>query len=142
MSAICSSYSTLNIFHKWHCNKWGIWFFSYCDGKVQRTETKDPITGAEIGSWKCKFRRVHSVCSNFTHMLNQQLSTFSTDSFSLMFHIWICRNFEKEFTAELQSLAPILSNGSRAEPYLTHLAQLILGVGKDQWVADTLCKSW
>lgn len=40
--------------------------------------------------------------------------------------------FEKEFTAELQSLAPILSNGSRAEPYLTHLAQLILGVGKDQ----------
>ncbi|KAL3523242.1 hypothetical protein ACH5RR_016076 [Cinchona calisaya] len=40
--------------------------------------------------------------------------------------------FEREFTSELQSLGPILSSSSRAEPYLTHLAQWILGVGKDQ----------
>ncbi|KAE8009823.1 hypothetical protein FH972_006235 [Carpinus fangiana] len=40
--------------------------------------------------------------------------------------------FEKEFNAELQSLGPILSSSSQAEPYLTHLAQWILGVGKDQ----------
>uniref|UniRef100_A0A3Q7F5M3 Gamma-tubulin complex component n=1 Tax=Solanum lycopersicum TaxID=4081 RepID=A0A3Q7F5M3_SOLLC len=40
--------------------------------------------------------------------------------------------FEKEFSFELHSLGPILSSGSRAEPYLTHLAQWILGVGKDQ----------
>ncbi|XP_020084686.1 gamma-tubulin complex component 2-like [Ananas comosus] len=40
--------------------------------------------------------------------------------------------FEKEFNAELQSLAPILSNSSQAEPYLTHLAQCILAVGTDQ----------
>ncbi|PWA58942.1 spc97 / Spc98 family of spindle pole body (SBP) component [Artemisia annua] len=40
--------------------------------------------------------------------------------------------FEREFTAELQSLRPILSNRAQAEPYLTHLAQLILGVGMDQ----------
>ncbi|CAI9090786.1 OLC1v1025635C1 [Oldenlandia corymbosa var. corymbosa] len=40
--------------------------------------------------------------------------------------------FEREFSAELQSLGPILSNSSRAEPYLTHLAQWILGVGKEQ----------
>ncbi|XP_019194204.1 PREDICTED: gamma-tubulin complex component 2 [Ipomoea nil] len=40
--------------------------------------------------------------------------------------------FEREFTAELQSLGPIFSSGSRAEPYLTHLAQWILGVGNDQ----------
>ncbi|CAN4078452.1 unnamed protein product [Withania somnifera] len=40
--------------------------------------------------------------------------------------------FEKEFTFELHSLGPILSSGSRAEPYMTHLAQWILGVGKDQ----------
>ncbi|XP_044483375.1 gamma-tubulin complex component 2 [Mangifera indica] len=40
--------------------------------------------------------------------------------------------FEREFNAELQSLGPILSSGSQAEPYMTHLAQLILGVGNDK----------
>lgn len=40
--------------------------------------------------------------------------------------------FEREFTAELQSLRPILSSSAQAEPYLTHLAQLILGIGTDQ----------
>ncbi|KAJ8450525.1 hypothetical protein Cgig2_020162 [Carnegiea gigantea] len=40
--------------------------------------------------------------------------------------------FETEFNAELQSLGPILSNQSQAEPYLTHLAQWILGVGNEQ----------
>ncbi|KAK6232398.1 hypothetical protein SCA6_002471 [Theobroma cacao] len=40
--------------------------------------------------------------------------------------------FEREFNAELQSLRPILSSSSQAEPYLTHLAQWILGVGNDQ----------
>lgn len=40
--------------------------------------------------------------------------------------------FERDFSAELQSLGPILSSSSRAEPYLTHLAQWILGAGKDQ----------
>lgn len=39
--------------------------------------------------------------------------------------------FEREFTAELQSLGPILSSSSHAEPYLTHLAQWLLGVGRD-----------
>lgn len=40
-------------------------------------------------------------------------------------------NFEKEFSTELQSLVPILSNSSQSEPYLTHLAQCILGVERD-----------
>ncbi|GFZ14546.1 Spc97 / Spc98 family of spindle pole body (SBP) component [Actinidia rufa] len=40
--------------------------------------------------------------------------------------------FEREFNSELHSLRPILSSGSRAEPYLTHLAQWILSVGRDQ----------
>ncbi|KAK3034140.1 hypothetical protein RJ639_033483 [Escallonia herrerae] len=40
--------------------------------------------------------------------------------------------FEREFSAELRSLGPILSSSARAEPYLTHLAQLILGVGRDR----------
>ncbi|KAJ6798877.1 gamma-tubulin complex component 2 [Iris pallida] len=39
--------------------------------------------------------------------------------------------FEKEFSTELQSLVPILSNSSQSEPYLTHLAQCILGVERD-----------
>ncbi|KAH6757482.1 Spc97 / Spc98 family of spindle pole body component [Perilla frutescens var. hirtella] len=39
--------------------------------------------------------------------------------------------FEREFSAELRSLGPILSSSSRAEPYLTHLAQWLLGVGRD-----------
>ncbi|OMO53992.1 Spc97/Spc98 [Corchorus olitorius] len=40
--------------------------------------------------------------------------------------------FEREFNDELQSLGPILSSSAQAEPYLTHLAQWILGVGNDQ----------
>ncbi|KAK6915780.1 Gamma tubulin complex component, C-terminal, partial [Dillenia turbinata] len=40
------------------------------------------------------------------------------------------QKFEREFDAELQSLGPILSSSSQAEPYLTHLAECILGVGK------------
>ncbi|KAF3544683.1 hypothetical protein DY000_02000723 [Brassica cretica] len=40
-------------------------------------------------------------------------------------------NFEREFNSELQSLGPVLSKGSQAEPYLTHLSQWILGVSKD-----------
>ncbi|EEF32527.1 gamma-tubulin complex component, putative [Ricinus communis] len=40
--------------------------------------------------------------------------------------------FEREFNAELQSLGPILSRNSQAEPYLTHLAQWILGIKSDQ----------
>ncbi|KAK6144930.1 hypothetical protein DH2020_021750 [Rehmannia glutinosa] len=39
--------------------------------------------------------------------------------------------FEREFSSELRSLGPILSSSSRAEPYLTHLAQWLLGVGRD-----------
>ncbi|KAL3838506.1 hypothetical protein ACJIZ3_023097 [Penstemon smallii] len=40
-------------------------------------------------------------------------------------------NFEREFAGELQSLGPILSSSSGAEPYLTHLAQWLLGVGRE-----------
>ncbi|XP_068662171.1 gamma-tubulin complex component 2 [Aristolochia californica] len=40
--------------------------------------------------------------------------------------------FEKEFNTELRSLGPLLSNSSHAEPYLTHLAQCILGLKSDQ----------
>ncbi|XP_028101376.1 gamma-tubulin complex component 2-like isoform X1 [Camellia sinensis] len=40
--------------------------------------------------------------------------------------------FEREFNSELESLRPILSSSSQAEPYLTHLAQWILSVGRDQ----------
>ncbi|KQJ83407.1 hypothetical protein BRADI_5g14800v3 [Brachypodium distachyon] len=40
--------------------------------------------------------------------------------------------FETEFNSELLSLVPTLSKSSQAEPYLTHLAQCILGVGIDQ----------
>ncbi|KAH0907193.1 hypothetical protein HID58_039020 [Brassica napus] len=40
-------------------------------------------------------------------------------------------NFEREFNSELQSLGLVLSKGSQAEPYLTHLSQWILGVSKD-----------
>ncbi|CAH1435917.1 unnamed protein product [Lactuca virosa] len=41
------------------------------------------------------------------------------------------RKFEREFSSEPESLRPILSSRAQAEPYLTHLAQLILGVGMD-----------
>ncbi|CAL5389441.1 unnamed protein product [Camellia sinensis] len=40
--------------------------------------------------------------------------------------------YEREFNSELESLGPILSSSSQAEPYLTHPAQWILGVGRDQ----------
>ncbi|KAL7611990.1 hypothetical protein Lser_V15G05587 [Lactuca serriola] len=42
--------------------------------------------------------------------------------------------FEREFSSELESLRPILSSRAQAEPYLTHLAQLILGVGMDHHI--------
>ncbi|XP_021772290.1 gamma-tubulin complex component 2-like [Chenopodium quinoa] len=41
------------------------------------------------------------------------------------------QKFEREFNAELHSLGPILSSHSQAEPFLTHLAQWILGVGNE-----------
>ncbi|KAL8171878.1 hypothetical protein V2J09_023682 [Rumex salicifolius] len=41
-------------------------------------------------------------------------------------------NFEKEFNSELQSLGPILSSHAQAEPYLTHLAQWLLGTGNSK----------
>ncbi|KAG2300300.1 hypothetical protein Bca52824_036772 [Brassica carinata] len=40
-------------------------------------------------------------------------------------------NFEREFNSELESLGPVLSKGSQAEPYLTHFSQWILGVSKE-----------
>lgn len=40
--------------------------------------------------------------------------------------------FEKNFNSELQSLEPVLNNYSQAEPYLTNLAQWILGIGDDR----------
>ncbi|KAH1205345.1 Gamma-tubulin complex component 2 [Glycine max] len=40
--------------------------------------------------------------------------------------------FEKEFNTELQSLGSILSNNSQAEPYLSHLAQWLLGVKSEK----------
>jgi gamma-tubulin complex component 2 len=43
-----------------------------------------------------------------------------------------CRKFEAAFNSELESLVPTLSNSSQAEPYLTHLAQCILGMRMDQ----------
>ncbi|KAL6008296.1 hypothetical protein ACLOJK_033802 [Asimina triloba] len=39
--------------------------------------------------------------------------------------------FDEEFNTELQSLRPILSSSSQAEPYLTRLAQCILGSRND-----------
>ncbi|XP_051121281.1 gamma-tubulin complex component 2 isoform X2 [Andrographis paniculata] len=39
--------------------------------------------------------------------------------------------FEKEFARELGSLGPMLSSGSSAKPYLTHLAQWLLGEGRE-----------
>ncbi|KAF3795416.1 Gamma-tubulin complex component 2 [Nymphaea thermarum] len=39
--------------------------------------------------------------------------------------------FEKEFNTELQSLGPILSRSSQADPYLSQLAQLLLGTRND-----------
>ncbi|XP_011015009.1 PREDICTED: gamma-tubulin complex component 2 [Populus euphratica] len=66
----------------------------------------------------------HSKSSRPSRML-----TMTTENTSVTDSIL---KFEREFNAELQSLGPILSNSSQAEPYLTHLAQWILGVGHDQ----------
>lgn len=40
--------------------------------------------------------------------------------------------FERDFNDELQSLGQILNKRAQAEPYLTHLAQWVLGVGNNQ----------
>ncbi|PKA60604.1 Gamma-tubulin complex component 4 like [Apostasia shenzhenica] len=59
-------------------------------------------------------RRNRALCPAENHMFSDSIT-----------------RFEKEFNAELRRLGPILSNGSQTEPYLTHLAQCILGVGSD-----------
>lgn len=62
----------------------------------------------------------------------QTISHSSIISLSLsLLTYMICRKFEREFAIELKNLGPILSSSSRAEPYLTHLAQWLLGVGRD-----------
>ncbi|KAK8949865.1 hypothetical protein KSP40_PGU012306 [Platanthera guangdongensis] len=40
--------------------------------------------------------------------------------------------FENNFNDELQRFRPILSSGLQAEPYLTHLAQCILGAANEK----------
>lgn len=58
-----------------------------------------------------------------------QMQTLATEDTTVIKAIL---KFEREFAAELKSLGPILGSSAQAEPYLTHLAQLILGVGRDE----------
>lgn len=59
----------------------------------------------------------------FSNFISRYCSNMSATCFT--------SNFEREFNSELQSLGPVLSKGSQAEPYLTHLSQWILGVSKE-----------
>lgn len=68
---------------------------------------------------------------NFTKSCSYSVQVCNTPS-----RLVCRRKFESEFNAELQSLVPTLSKSSQAEPYLTHLAQCILGVGIDQWASS------
>lgn len=89
---------------------------------VPAAYNSDSATDATVsyGAGKSKTRKS-------LHIRSQSLKVAAEDttlSESVM-------TFEKEFSTELQSLVPILSNSSQSEPYLTHLAQCILGVERD-----------
>lgn len=77
----------------------------------------DEQSGGSIGSEKSKSRSLSQAHKVMTKNATVQDSILK---------------FEKEFNAELQSLGPILSSSSQAEPYLTHLAQWLLGVGYEK----------
>uniref|UniRef100_A0A0D3EES8 Gamma-tubulin complex component n=1 Tax=Brassica oleracea var. oleracea TaxID=109376 RepID=A0A0D3EES8_BRAOL len=82
-----------------------------------------------------KMEKLKSVClqyaewliSSSIHINSQSQKTMIRDT-TVTESIF---NFEREFNSELQSLGPVLSKGSQAEPYLTHLSQWILGVSKE-----------
>lgn len=93
----------------------------------------------EVSNWSLQQKTPKSVILSCMNPRYESMRRIKMDNF-VVYIMWICfcfiwcRKFEKEFNAELQSLVPILSNSSQAEPYLTHLAQCILGVGSEQWV--------
>ncbi|XXG62302.1 hypothetical protein AAC387_Pa05g0682 [Persea americana] len=72
-----------------------------------------------------KVDRLKSICLQYA----AAASNLTTDNTAITESVM---NLEKEFDAELRSLGPILSTSSQAEPYLTHLAQCILGVGNEK----------
>lgn len=80
----------------------------------------ETATDGSFGQEKSKRRRSR-------HKL--QALNLATDDITVAESV---KKFEKEFNTELRSLGPILSSSSQAEPYLTHLAQCILGVGNDK----------
>ncbi|CAN7034673.1 unnamed protein product [Brassica oleracea var. botrytis] len=73
-----------------------------------------------------KMEKLKSVClqyaewliSSSIHINSQSQNSFYQQT-SLQKQLL---NFEREFNSELQSLGPVLSKGSQAEPYLTHLS--------------------
>ncbi|CAN6872607.1 unnamed protein product [Brassica oleracea] len=73
-----------------------------------------------------KMEKLKSVClqyaewliSSSIHINSQSQKTMIRDT-TVTESIF---NFEREFNSELQSLGPVLSKGSQAEPYLTHLS--------------------
>ncbi|XP_074579090.1 gamma-tubulin complex component 2 isoform X2 [Curcuma longa] len=86
---------------------------------IYSIEAAADVATTSIGPGRSKHRRLR--------YQNKQLKSAAENNLisdSIM-------KFEKEFNEELQSLAPILSSSSQAEPYLTHLAQSILGLGSD-----------
>lgn len=128
--AVCGSNSVVDIIFYWPSQARGtIWWFFWVR-KVQAIEVKKPVSGAKSYDQRCNSHWINPVsgCRTLKHW-------HTSYSFKLvLFALTYCSKFEREFNNELQSLGPILSSSSQAEPYLTHLAQLVLGVGFDKWI--------
>ncbi|KAK4403809.1 Gamma-tubulin complex component 2 [Sesamum angolense] len=90
-----------------------------------------------------KLEKMKLICLQYAAAV-QWLITYSTDTpktdipdvdkykqLKLRTRTQTRKEVREGIAGELQSLGPILSSSSRAEPYLTHLAQWLLGVGRD-----------
>lgn len=121
MLAVCSCNSVVDIIFHQHSKARGTF------------QIKPPISHANNDNWKRKCHWFYTV-SLADWLFNRHAHTHTHKKKKKNPHSpsYFCSKFEREFNAELQSLGPILSNSSQAEPYLTHLAQWILGDGHDQ----------
>ncbi|KMZ72410.1 putative Gamma-tubulin complex component [Zostera marina] len=77
-----------------------------------------------------KMEKLKLICLQYAVAVQQLIPSMCMPPVDSMFSDSII-SFEKEFSNGLQSLGPMLNNTCEAEPYLTHLAQSILGDAGD-----------
>ena len=136
MPTVCCCNSVVNNFFYRHSRLRGIIWWFKCVRKFEPLEVMEPISCTKIKFQQFECHRFYTVSSRFVFICIPKCKDF------VSLTLENCSKFEREFNTELQSLGPILSSSSQAEPYLTHLAQWILGVGNEQWIFHIGNEQW